>query len=86
MKEEKIVEIDGPNGKIDVVEVDFEVTKATADILKLDDGTEVKVRVNINRVWRAVNKFQDDGTPIYLLNTSIQHLVDPQPYLCKPKS
>ncbi len=44
---------------------------------KLEDGTIVKVKVDLDRVGKAENFKNPDGTPRYAINTSVKISVIP---------
>jgi len=45
---------------------------------KLEDGTIVKVKVDLDRVGIATNFSNPDGTPHYAINTSVKMSIIPQ--------
>jgi len=44
---------------------------------ELEDGTVVKVKVDLDRVGKALNFKNPDGTPHYAINTSIKLSIIP---------
>lgn len=44
---------------------------------ELDDGTVVKVKVDLDRVGKAINFTNPDGTPHYAINTSVKLSIIP---------
>ena len=44
---------------------------------KLEDGTTVKVKVDLDRVGKAVNYKNPDGTSHYAINTSVKLSIIP---------
>ncbi|MBM2819192.1 MAG: hypothetical protein HW410_874 [Nitrosarchaeum sp.] len=44
---------------------------------ELEDGTIVKVKVDLDRVGKAVNFTNPDGTPHYAINTSVKLSIIP---------
>ena len=44
---------------------------------KLEDGTIVKVKVDLDRVGKAINFTNPDGTPHYAINTSVKLSIIP---------
>jgi len=44
---------------------------------ELEDGTVVKVKVDLDRVGKALNFKNPDGTPHYAINTSIKLAIIP---------
>ncbi|KAF6242951.1 hypothetical protein C6988_07220 [Nitrosopumilus sp. b1] len=44
---------------------------------KLEDGTIVKVKVDLDRVGKATNFTNPDGTPHYAINTSVKLSIIP---------
>ena len=45
---------------------------------KLEDGTIVKVKVDLDRVGIAINFTNPDGTPHYAINTSVKLSIIPK--------
>lgn len=44
---------------------------------QLEDGTVVKVKVDLDRVGKALNRKNPDGTPHYAINTSVKLAIMP---------
>jgi len=44
---------------------------------ELEDGTIVKVKVDLDRVGKAINFTNPDGTPHYAINTSVKLSIIP---------
>ncbi len=65
-----------PN-KIDFKMLDFERIEHDYVSFKLEDGTIVKIKVDLDRVGIAINYTNPDGTPHYAINTSIKLSVIP---------
>jgi len=59
-----------PNGPIDGYEMSFEVIKEPWLIIKVEDGTELKMRINVSKVFRA-NTHNPDGDPLYSISNKI---------------
>ena len=44
---------------------------------QLEDGTIVKVKVDLDRVGKAINFTNPDGTPHYAINTAVKLSITP---------
>jgi len=65
-----------PN-KIEFKMLDYERLENEFVSFKLEDGTIVKVKVDLDRVGIATNFKNPDGTPHYAINTSVNLSVKP---------
>ena len=65
-----------PN-KIEFKMLDYERLENEFVSFKLEDGTVVKVKVDLDRVGIATNFTNPDGTPHYAINTSVKLSVLP---------
>jgi hypothetical protein len=63
--------------KIDFKLLDHERVGNEFVSFKLEDGTLVKVKVDLDRVGIATNYKNPDGTPHYAINTSVKISVIP---------
>ena len=63
--------------KIDFKMLDHERMGNEFVSFKLDDGTIVKVKVDLDRVGIATNYKNPDGTPHYAINTSVKISIIP---------
>jgi len=61
-----------PKEKIDFKMLDHERTGNEYVSFKLEDGTIVKVKVDLDRVGIATNYKNPDGTSHYAINTSVK--------------
>ena len=66
-----------PKEKIDFKMLDYERTGNEYVSFKLEDGTIVKVKVDLDRVGIAINYKNPDGSPHYAINTSVKITVIP---------
>ena len=66
-----------PN-KIDFKMLDHERLENDFVSFKLEDGTVVKVKVDLDRVGVATNFTNPDGTPHYAINTSVKLSIMPK--------
>lgn len=66
-----------PKNKIDFKMLDYERIGGDFVAFKLEDGTLVKVKVDLDRVGIATNHRNPDGTPHYAINTSVKISVIP---------
>ena len=58
--------------KVDFVMLDYERLENEFVSFKLEDGTIVKVKVDLDRVGQAIDFKNPDGTPHYAINTAIK--------------
>jgi hypothetical protein len=65
-----------PN-KIEFKMLDYERLENEFVSFKLEDGTIVKVKVDLDRVGIATNFNNPDGTPHYAINTSVKLSIIP---------
>ncbi|MEW6043838.1 MAG: hypothetical protein AB1608_06205 [Thermoproteota archaeon] len=63
--------------KIEFKMLDYERVGNDFVAFKLEDGTLVKVKVDLDRVGIATNHKNPDGTPHYAINTSVKITVIP---------
>lgn len=49
--------------------IDFEVDKESWNVYSLDDGTKLKTRLVVAQVVRLEGEYNDQGDPIYLINS-----------------
>ena len=63
--------------KIEFKMLDYERLENEFVSFKLEDGTIVKVKVDLDRVGIATNFTNPDGTPHYAINTSVKLSVLP---------
>lgn len=67
-------------------EIDFEEQEERWNTYKLIDGTTLKVKLVLNGV-RRLNKYREDGEPIYLINSQnvVRTINTPEKLKLKPK-
>jgi hypothetical protein len=63
--------------KLEFQALDYERLENEYLSFKLEDGTIVKVKVDFNRVGKAVNYTNPDGTPHYLIDTRVNLSIIP---------
>jgi len=68
---------ESPN-KIEFKMLDHERLENDFVSFKLEDGTVVKVKVDLDRVGIAINFTNPDGTPHYAINTSVKLSIIPK--------
>jgi len=61
-----------PKEKIDFEMLDYERIENEYVSFRLEDGTVVKVKIDLDRVGKAINYKNPDGTPHYAINTAIK--------------
>ena len=64
--------------KIEFKMLEFDRLKNDFVSFKLEDGTVVKVKVDLDRVGIATNFTNPDGTPHYAINTSVKLSITPK--------
>jgi len=67
-----------PKEKIDFKMLDHKRLENEFVSFELEDGTIVKVKVDLDRVGKALNFKNPDGTPHYAINTSIKLSILPK--------
>jgi hypothetical protein len=65
------------NEKIEFKMLDYKRLENEFMSFELEDGTLVKVKVDLDRVGKAVNFTNPDGTPHYAINTSVKLSIIP---------
>jgi major membrane immunogen (membrane-anchored lipoprotein) len=63
--------------KIEFKMLDYKRLENDFVSFELEDGSIVKVKVDLDRVGKAVNFKNQDGTPRYTINTSVKVTVIP---------
>ena len=63
--------------KIDFEMLDYKRVENEYVSFRLEDGTVVKVKVDLDRVGKAVDYRNPDGTPHYAINTAIKLSIIP---------
>lgn len=63
--------------KVEFKMLDYERLENDYVSFKLEDGTIVKVKVDLDRVGKAVNFKNPDGTPHYAINTAVKVSIIP---------
>lgn len=58
--------------KIEFKMLDYECISKDTVTFKLEDDTIVKIKVDLDRVGIATNYRNPDGTPHYMINTSVK--------------
>lgn len=65
------------NDKIEFKMLDYKRLENDFVSFELEDGSIVKVKVDLDRVGKAMNFKNRDGTPRYTINTSVKVSVIP---------
>ena len=63
--------------KIEFKMLDYKRLENDFVSFELEDGTIVKVKVDLDRVGKAINFKNPDGTPHYTINTSVKLSITP---------
>ena len=63
--------INTPNGVVEANELEYEVTSEPWTTVKLEDGTELKLRLNIIKVYRLEQWDPMSGEPAYIVKNNI---------------
>lgn len=61
--------VNGPNGPVDAMELEFKVKAEPWTTVELEDGTSLRVRLNINKVFRLEQYDPMTGEPAYLFTS-----------------
>ena len=69
--------MDEDHGKIEFRMLDYKRIENEFVTFELEDGTIVKVKVDLDRVGIAINFTNPDGTPHYAINTSVKLSIIP---------
>ena len=56
--------------EIDAVEIDFKVVKEEWNEYELADGTRIRLKTVASNMIRALNEYDNEGNPIYLVRSS----------------
>lgn len=56
-------------GEVEAVDLDFEAPEEDWRHYELEDGTELKVKTVVNKIYRFENVYNDVGNPIYEIST-----------------
>ncbi|MFB5610626.1 MAG: hypothetical protein ACE5R3_02860 [Nitrosopumilaceae archaeon] len=65
------------NDKIEFKMLDYKRLENDFVSFELEDGSVVKVKVDLDRVGKAINFKNRDGTPRYTINTSVKVSIIP---------
>lgn len=65
------------NDKIEFKMLDYKRLENDFVSFELEDGSIVKVKIDLDRVGKAVNFKNNDGTPRYTINTSVKVSIIP---------
>ena len=63
--------------KIEFKMLDYKRLENEFVSFELEDGTIVKVKVDLDRVGKAINYTNPDGTPHYAINTAVKLSIIP---------
>ena len=63
--------------KIEFEMLDYERLENETISFKLEDGTIIKIKVDLNRVGKAINFTNPDGTPHYVIDTAFKTSIIP---------
>ncbi|GBC74834.1 hypothetical protein HRbin06_00141 [archaeon HR06] len=59
------VKIKLPSGEVDAIELPFESSKEEWNEYKVSDGTIIKVKTIVTKIYRLKDKYNEFGEPIY---------------------
>lgn len=65
------------NEKVEFEMLDYKRLENEYVSFQLEDGTVVKVKVDLDRAGKAINRRNPDGTPHYAINTSVKLAIIP---------
>ena len=63
--------------KIEFKMLDYKRLENDFVSFELEDGTIVKVKIDLDRVGKAINYTNPDGTPHYAINTAVKLAITP---------
>ena len=75
------VKFEGQNG----VTVPIEESTERWSEINLDDGSTLRMKPVVTRVIRLEDKYDADGSPIYVVQSTSILTVEPPQELCKPE-
>jgi hypothetical protein len=58
-------------GPVDAMELDFEITSEPWTTVKLEDGTVLKLRINVGKIFRLEHYDQLSGEPAYQVASKV---------------
>jgi hypothetical protein len=61
--------INGPNGPIEATELEFKVKAEPWTVIELEDGTTLRMRLNVGKVFRLEQFDQMTGEPQYVVSS-----------------
>ncbi len=64
-------------GNVEFEMLDYKRLENEFVSFELEDGTMVKVKVDLDRVGKAINFTNPDGTPHYAINTAVKLSITP---------
>ncbi len=67
-----VIQMSQNRDKIEFKILDFKRLENEFVSFELEDGTTVKVKIDLDRVGKAINFTNPDGTPRYTINTSVK--------------
>jgi hypothetical protein len=75
--------VNSPMGPVDATELEFEVTSEPWTTVKLEDGSTLKLRLNVIKVFRLEQHDQMTGEPAYMVKNGIDMRAQVNPKLKK---
>ena len=76
------VHLEGQSAEAD--QIDFEPEAEPWVALRLEDGTRLRAKLVVHKVYRLVGKFAPDGDPLYQVLSATVLTVDVPPNLRRP--
>lgn len=77
----KIVEFKGEKREVTVMS--FDIGSENWNVYHLNDGTTVRVKLNVLEILRLDGEFLDDGTPNYIIKTRNDVVINAPDHLRK---
>jgi hypothetical protein len=61
--------VNGPNGPVDALELEFKVKSEPWTTIEVEDGTTLRMRLNVGKVFRLEQYDQMTGEPAYFVSS-----------------
>lgn len=63
--------VNSPMGPVDATELDFEIKSEPWTTIELEDGSVIRLRVSIDKIFRLEHYDQMTGEPAYMVKNGI---------------
>ncbi len=61
--------VNGPNGPVDALEMEFKVKSEPWTTIEVEDGSTIRIKVNVGKVFRLEQYDQMTGEPQYVFTS-----------------